>query len=64
MITDTKEGLAKPAFEMLIEKGKSDSLKNSNELKVAYSYLSYYYLLQYIKTKDKNINGVYFTSIL
>jgi tetratricopeptide (TPR) repeat protein len=54
---DTKEGLAKPAFEMLVEKAKSDSLKNRNELKVAYSYLAYYYLLQYIKTKERS-NGV------
>jgi predicted Zn-dependent protease len=54
---DTKEGLAKPVFEMLIEKAKSDSIKNNKDLKEAYSYLSYYYFLQYIKTKNQN-NGV------
>jgi predicted Zn-dependent protease len=53
---DTKEGLAKTTFEMLIDKAKSDSSKFSKELKEAYSYLSYYYLLQYIKTKDQK-NG-------
>jgi len=51
---DSKEGLAKPTFEMLIEKAKTDSVKNSKELKAAYSYLSYFYFLQYIKTKSQN----------
>jgi tetratricopeptide (TPR) repeat protein len=51
---DSKEGLAKPTFEALIEKAKSDSLKNSKYLKEAYSYLAYYYLIQYIKTKNQN----------
>jgi predicted Zn-dependent protease len=54
---DTREGLAKPVFEMLIEKAKADSIKNSKDLKEAYSYLSYYYFLQYIKTKNQN-NGI------
>ena len=51
MDPDSKQGLAKPAFEILIENAKSDSVKYSNELKQAYSYLSYYYLLQFNKTK-------------
>jgi tetratricopeptide (TPR) repeat protein len=55
--TTSKEGLAKPIFEILIEKAKTDSLKNINELKVAYSYLSYYYFLQYAITKNQN-NGL------
>jgi predicted Zn-dependent protease len=51
---DSKEGLAKPTFEALIEKARSDSTKNMNDLKEAYSYLSYYYFLQFIKTKNQN----------
>jgi tetratricopeptide (TPR) repeat protein len=51
---DSKEGLAKSTFEMLIEKARSDSIKNSKDLKEAYSYLSYYYLLRYIKTKNQS----------
>jgi len=55
--TNSKEGLAKPTFEMLIEKAMIDSTKNVKELKEAYSYLSYYYFLQYAITKKQN-NGV------
>jgi tetratricopeptide (TPR) repeat protein len=51
---ESKEGLAKPTFELLIEKSKSDPVKNSNELRVAYSYLAYYYFLQYSITKNQN----------
>jgi len=51
---DSKEGLAKPTFEMLIEKAKPDSAKNGKELKAAYSYLSYFYFLQFIKSKSQN----------
>jgi len=54
---DSKEGLAKPTFEMLIEKAKPDSVKNSKELTAAYSYLSYYYFLQYIKIHCSNFRG-------
>lgn len=49
----SKLGLAKPVYEMLIEKAKTDSVKNAKELMEAYSYLSYYYLLQYKDTKDQ-----------
>ena len=41
---ETKDGLAKPHYEMLIEKAAVDSVKNSKELIEAYSYLGYYYL--------------------
>jgi tetratricopeptide (TPR) repeat protein len=51
---DSKEGLAKIAFENLIDKAKSDSIKNNQELKQAYSYLAYYYFLQYVKTKSQS----------
>jgi len=50
---DSKEVLAKIAFENLIDKAKSDSIKNNQELKQAYSYLAYYYFLQYVKTKSQ-----------
>jgi len=51
---DTKEGLAKSAFENFIARAKSDSVNNSKDLKQAYSYLSYYYFLQYVKTKSQS----------
>ena len=50
---DGKEGLAKPAFEMLVEKAEPDTAKYRTELIEAYSYLSYYYLLKFVKTKDQ-----------
>ena len=46
-------GLAKPVYEIMIEKAKEDSLKNGKELMEAYSYLSYYYFLQFKETKDQ-----------
>jgi tetratricopeptide (TPR) repeat protein len=51
--SNSKNGLAKPAFEMLIENARTDTAKYSSELKVAYSYLAYYYLLQYFKTNKQ-----------
>jgi tetratricopeptide (TPR) repeat protein len=57
MDPEGKKGLARQPFEMLIEKAKNDSLKNTNELKEAYSYLAYFYFLQYAITKNIN-NGV------
>jgi tetratricopeptide (TPR) repeat protein len=50
--TTCKLGLAKPVYETLIEKAKSDTIKNSKELMEAYSYLAYYYLVQFTDTKD------------
>ncbi|MCX6258460.1 MAG: tetratricopeptide repeat protein [Bacteroidia bacterium] len=41
-------GQAKPCFELLVEKAKTDSVKYKNELIEAYGYLGYYYL----KNKD------------
>jgi predicted Zn-dependent protease len=49
----SKLGLAKPAYEMMIEKARTDSVKNAKELMEAYSYLAYYYLVQYKDTKDQ-----------
>lgn len=54
MDPDAKEGMAKPAFELLIENVKNDTIKYAAELKQAYSYLSYYYLIQFNKTKKLN----------
>jgi tetratricopeptide (TPR) repeat protein len=53
--TTCKLGLAKPVYETLIEKAKSDTVKNSKELMEAYSYLAYYYLVQYTDTKDNQL---------
>jgi predicted Zn-dependent protease len=56
MDPDTKLGLAKPVFEILVEKAAPDSVKYSKELIEAYGYLAYYYLLQFNTTKDQE-NG-------
>ena len=42
---DTKEGLAKPYYEKLVEKASADSLKYSKDMLEAYNYLGYYYLV-------------------
>jgi tetratricopeptide (TPR) repeat protein len=44
MDPETKEGLAKPHYELLIEKARIDSVKNSKEIIEGYSYLAFYYL--------------------
>jgi len=51
--TTSKLGLAKPVYEVMIEKAKTDTVKNSKELMEAYSYLAYYYLVQFKDTKDQ-----------
>ena len=48
-----KLGLAKPVYESMIEKARTDSVKNVKELTEAYSYLAYYYLVQFKDTKDQ-----------
>lgn len=40
------QGLAKPAFEKVIEKGELNPEKNKNELIEAYGYMGYYHMLQ------------------
>jgi len=42
---DTKEGLAKPFYEILIEKASADSVKYGKDMLEAYNYLGYYYLV-------------------
>jgi hypothetical protein len=49
---DTKSGLAKPVYESLIQKAIPDSAKYGKDLVEAYSYLAYYYLVQYNQTKS------------
>jgi tetratricopeptide (TPR) repeat protein len=56
MDPDTKLGLAKPVFDLLVEKASPDSVKYTKELIEAYGYLAYYYLLQFNTTKDQE-NG-------
>jgi tetratricopeptide (TPR) repeat protein len=41
---ESKEGLAKPKYEMVIQKALADTVKNSKELFDAYSYMGSYYL--------------------
>jgi len=42
---DTKEGLAKPFYELLVEKASADSVKYNKDILEAYNYLGYYYLV-------------------
>jgi len=51
--TTSKLGLAKPVYEEMIEKAKTDSVKNAKELMEAYSYLAYFNLVQFKDTKDQ-----------
>jgi tetratricopeptide (TPR) repeat protein len=51
--TTSKLGLAKPVYEAMIEKAKTDTIKNSKELMEAYSYLAYYNLVQFKDTKNQ-----------
>jgi tetratricopeptide (TPR) repeat protein len=44
MDPDSKEGLAKPVYETMIQKALTDPGKYKNELFTAYSYLGSYYL--------------------
>ncbi|MCX6244448.1 MAG: tetratricopeptide repeat protein [Bacteroidetes bacterium] len=51
--TTSKLGLAKPVYENLIQKALTDTVKYAKELMEAYSYLAYYYLVQFKDTKDQ-----------
>ena len=42
---DTKEGIAKPFYEKLIEKASIDSVKYNKDILEAYNYMGYYYLV-------------------
>jgi tetratricopeptide (TPR) repeat protein len=42
---DSKEGLAKPYYEKLIEKASVDSTKYAKDLVESYNYMGYYYLV-------------------
>lgn len=50
---ETKTGLAKPYYDLFIDKAKTDSVKYKNDLFEAYQYLGFYYFKQFI-AKKKN----------
>jgi tetratricopeptide (TPR) repeat protein len=54
MDPDLKQGLAKPKFEKLIDIAKTDSIKNEAAMMDAFSYLSYYYMMNsnFSRSKD------------
>ena len=65
--TTCKLGLAKPVYEVFIEKAKTDSVKNSKDLMEAYSYLGYYNLVQFKETKDQQFglkSAEYYNKVL
>lgn len=49
-----QEGLAKPVYEELIVKTQSDTVKYMKERIESFSYLSSYYFIQYVRTKNKD----------
>jgi tetratricopeptide (TPR) repeat protein len=49
----SKQGLAKPIYEIIIVKTQSDTAKYAKERIESYYYLAYYYFLQYAQTKNK-----------
>lgn len=49
----SKEGLAKPIYEIIITKTQSDTAKYTKERIESFYYLAYYYFLQYAQTKNK-----------
>lgn len=49
----SKEGLAKPIYEIIIVKTQSDTAKYTKERIESFYYLAYYYFLQYAGTKNK-----------
>lgn len=54
MDPDSKQGLAKPKFEKVIEVAQTDSLKNDGELMEAFGYIGYYYMMNdnYARSKE------------
>ena len=49
----SKQGLAKPVYEILIVKTQSDTAKYAKERIESFYYLAYYNFLQYAQTKNK-----------
>ncbi|MFZ4522673.1 MAG: tetratricopeptide repeat protein [Bacteroidales bacterium] len=50
---DSKLGLAKPLYETILERTQPDTAKYASDRTVSYSYLSYYFYVQYIDTKAR-----------
>jgi len=50
---DSKEGLAKPIYETILEKTMVDTVKYTKDRSEAYYFLAYYNFLQYSQTKIK-----------
>jgi len=59
---DSKEGLAKPKYEMVIQKALADTVKNSKELFDAYSYMGSYYLFS--PKPDYELSGNFYQKII
>ncbi len=61
MDPETKEGLAKPHYEKVVELALKDSVKYRSQLKEAYNYLAYYY---YNAVEDYPKSKEYYQKIL
>jgi tetratricopeptide (TPR) repeat protein len=45
MDPDSKKGIARPKFEMLLNKAATDSVKNASQMMEAFNYLGYYHTM-------------------
>ena len=59
MDPDSKQGLAKPVYETIIQKAQADPEKYRNELFTAYSYLGSYYLYSATPPEYNNAEDYY-----
>jgi tetratricopeptide (TPR) repeat protein len=53
MDPDSKRGLARPKFEMVVEKAKADSIKYADQMMEAFNYLGYYHMTKNNFNKSK-----------
>ena len=50
---DSKSGIALPAYQALLDKTETNAAKYAGERGEAYSYLNFYYFMQYMANKSK-----------
>lgn len=64
MDPDSKQGLAKPKYEILLEKAQADTVKNSAVIAEACSYLGAYYMFNVKPKPDYDKSAMYFTRLI
>ncbi len=53
MDPDSKQGLARPKFEMVVEKAEADNVKYADQMMEAFNYLGYYHMTKNNFSKSK-----------